>query len=75
MSEHPTTLFGEPITYNIAKDIAATTIRRARRFVQPNLPAVEQTQIYAQSIVLGLYEFRKSQPGWEEGQSLLYNYE
>lgn len=74
-SAQPLTLFGEPVTYNIAKDIAATTTRRNRRFAHSNLPKIEQTQVLAQSAVLGLYEIRKKQQGWEEGQTLLYNYE
>ncbi|RYE12369.1 MAG: hypothetical protein EOP45_22960 [Sphingobacteriaceae bacterium] len=74
-SAHPTTLFGKPVTYNVAKAIAAKTTRRARRIVHSNLPKIEQTQIYAESAVLGLYEIRKTQPGWKEGQTLLYNCE
>jgi len=73
-SAHPTTLFGKPITYHLAKKIAASTERRTRRFPQ-ELPKIEQTQIYAEAAVLGLYEIRQKQEGWEEGQSLLYSCE
>jgi hypothetical protein len=72
---HPVTLFGKPVTYDVAKDIAAKTTRRNRRFIQSDLPDIARTRYLAESSVLGLYELRKKQPGWEEGQTLLFNCE
>ncbi|RYE18620.1 MAG: hypothetical protein EOP45_13850 [Sphingobacteriaceae bacterium] len=73
---HPTQFDGKPVTFEIAKEIAGTTlqrIKRSRRRVPiPTTNEVEALQTNAESAVLGLWEMRKEQ-GVQSEDSILFS--